>query len=383
MRAEPFLFVVLGATGDLMATKLLPALYRLSMETERFAVLGTARQEMEDHGFRSFASKALERAGLDPDMGWCSECLHYHHLVDRDYTPLARRIEEVEEAHNLPGNRIFYLALPPQVFPEAIEGLGEAGLHRAPGWTRIVVEKPFGDDLESAIDLNNLIHRYFHEYQIYRIDHYLGKETVQNLLVFRFANAMFESLWHRDRVERVEITVAEEKGVERRAGYYDRTGALRDMVQNHLTQLLTLIAMDVPVTFEPEAIRYEKIKVLKAISPPHPKRVVLGQYTAGVIDGREVPGYRDEEGVVYGYPSMVEVDLLIKDDVHILLEVKSRVSKGDVTVLYRKGLLYEKVNGVKPRLVIIGGFIEKGAYEASGRLGVELRPISKELAEIP
>ena len=178
-----------------------------------------------------------------------------------------------------------------------IAGLGEAGLNEVPGWTRLVVEKPFGKDLDSATILNEQIHRYFAESQVYRIDHYLGKETVQNLLIFRFANAIFEPLWHRNLVKSVQITVAESLGVEGRAGYYDQAGALRDMVQNHLTQLLTLTAMEVPVAFDAESIRTEKAKVLRAIAPVLPEDVVYGQYTRGTIDGQEVPGYREAPGV--------------------------------------------------------------------------------------
>lgn len=217
-----------------------------------------------------------------------------------DYQALAARIAKLEQAHHLPGNRVFYLALPPAAFPSTIVGLGEAGLHRSPGWSRLVIEKPFGRDLTSAQDLNRLLHRYFDESQIYRIDHYLGKETVQNLLVFRFANALFESVWNRDRVKHIRIMVAEELGVEGRAGYYDQTGAIRDMVQNHLMQLLTLAAMEVPEAFDGEAIRREKIKVLRQIEPLDREHVVFGQYIGGRIDGQEVPGYRDEPGVAPG-----------------------------------------------------------------------------------
>ena len=192
---------------------------------------------------------------------------------------------------------MFYLALPPTAFMATIDGLGQAGLNQTPGWTRLVVEKPFGKDLDSAIVLNEQIHRYFDESQVYRIDHYLGKETVQNLLIFRFANAIFEPLWHRNLVKSVQITVAESLGVEGRAGYYDQAGALRDMVQNHLTQLLTLTAMEVPVAFDAESIRTEKAKILRAIPPVMPEDVIYGQYTRGAINGQEVPGYREEPGV--------------------------------------------------------------------------------------
>ncbi|MES4787201.1 MAG: glucose-6-phosphate dehydrogenase, partial [Nitrospiraceae bacterium] len=189
------------------------------------------------------------------------------------------------------------LALPPAVFSGTIEGLSQAGLNQSPGWTRVVVEKPFGRDLSTAKQLNHTIHRYFHESQIYRIDHYLGKLAVQNVLVFRFANAIFESLWNRDRIDHVQITVAESIGVEHRAGYYEQAGALRDMVQNHLTQLLTLIAMEVPAAFEANAIRDEKLKVLHSIRPPQPHDVVFGQYQSGTMHGRSVAGYREELGV--------------------------------------------------------------------------------------
>jgi glucose-6-phosphate 1-dehydrogenase len=214
-----------------------------------------------------------------------------------DYEALAARLETLEKSAGLPANRVLYLALPPQAFPGTITGLGQAGLNHSAGWTRLVVEKPFGRDLATARDLNQLVHRYFDESQVYRIDHYLGKETVQNLLVFRFSNPIFETLWNRDRVESVQITVAEHVGIEGRAGYYEQAGVLRDMIQNHLTQLLTLVAMEVPSAFEADAIRNEKVKVLRALAPIAHERVAWGQYVAGLIDGQAVPGYRQEPGV--------------------------------------------------------------------------------------
>ncbi|MFO8098391.1 MAG: glucose-6-phosphate dehydrogenase [Salinibacter sp.] len=215
-----------------------------------------------------------------------------------DYDALRRRVDQLERHRDLPGNRAFYLSLPPTIYGPAIEGIGEVGLSDGPGWTRLVVEKPFGHDLASAQDLNALVHRFFDEEEVYRIDHYLGKETVQNLLAFRFGNALFESLWNREHIERVEITVSEALGVGERAGYYDQSGHVRDMVQNHLTQLLTLVAMEPPARMAPDAIRDEKVKVLRSVQQPDPEQdVVLGQYDAGTVDGASVAAYTDEPDV--------------------------------------------------------------------------------------
>ncbi|MFQ5746616.1 MAG: glucose-6-phosphate dehydrogenase [Gemmatimonadota bacterium] len=301
---EASLFVIHGATGDLSRRKLLPALHHISSGVEpgrRPVILGVGRNgDRTDESFRELAAEALREAGLDPDdtRAWCRDCLHYVRVAGPgDYRALRARIEEVEAVHDLPGNRTFYLALPPGAFASVIGGLGEAGLNDGPGWTRLVIEKPIGRDLASAVALNAEAHRHFDEGQIYRIDHYLGKETVQNLLVFRFANSIFESLWNRDRVEHVQITVAESLGVEQRAGYYEKAGALRDMVQNHLSQLVSLLAMEVPIAFDATAVRYEKVKLLRAIAPIHPEDLVLGQYGAGAVDGRPVAAYREEPGV--------------------------------------------------------------------------------------
>lgn len=305
-RVAPHLFVVFGGTGDLMQRKLLPALGRLAergLLRERHAILGVARDpDLDDEGFRNWARQALVETGLSRDqMGsWCDSALFYQSVgrgSPEDYQRLARRIETLEREGNLPGNRTFYLALPPGAFPPTITGLAQAGLSDSAGWTRLVIEKPFGRDLESARELNEIAHRHFTESQIYRIDHYLGKETVQNLLVFRFANAMFESLWNRDRVANVQITVAESLGIEQRAGYYERAGALRDMVQNHLAQLISLIAMEVPGAFDADQVRHEKVKVLRAIAPMAPEDVVFGQYGPGQINGEPTVGYTEEPGV--------------------------------------------------------------------------------------
>jgi glucose-6-phosphate 1-dehydrogenase len=292
----PLLLVIFGATGDLTRRKLLPALGALQARGElpdRFVVLGVARDpHPDDAAFRDIARSSL------PDLG--DARVHYQSIGEgtpADFARIAADIAVLEREHGLPGNRVLYLALPPQAFTSTVEGIGAAGLHSSPGFTRIVVEKPFGHDLESAQRLNALLHRHFDESQIYRIDHYLGKETVRNLMVFRFANPVFETQWNRDRIEAVDISVAEREGVGLRAAYYDRAGAVRDMVQNHLTQLLCLVAMEPPATFDAEAVRDEKLKVLRSMRRVEPAHAVLGQYGAGVQDATPVPAYLEEPGV--------------------------------------------------------------------------------------
>ncbi len=302
---EPHLVVVFGGTGDLVARKLLPALWDLVRPDPAAAVhvLALGRREMEEAGYRSWADRHFGdrgRAAPAPWRRWAADHLHYENIgseTPADFQRLSDRIRGIEAGHRLPGNRLFYLALPAPAFGPVLDGLGAAGLARAPGWCRLVLEKPFGRDLASARALNETIHRHFRESQVFRIDHYLGKETVQNLLVFRFANMLFESVWNRDRVEHVEITVAEDLGVEHRAGYYDQTGALRDMVQSHLLQLLMLTAMEVPGSLDADEVRNEKVKVLRAIRPIRPEDAVFGQYAAGRTGGRRRPAYRAEEGI--------------------------------------------------------------------------------------
>ena len=302
--AESSLFVIFGGTGDLSRRKLLPALARNQADgrlDERFRVVAVGRSPKTDEAFREIARDALVAAGLDrAATDLAVQRLHYHGLGDgttADYSALASRLDDVSREHSVLPNRSFYMSLPPRAFGPTVDGLGHAGLNAGSGWTRLVVEKPFGKDLESAQRLNRQVHQYFDESQVFRIDHYLGKDTVQNLLVFRLANAFIESNWNRERIEAVQITVAEDVGVGDRAEYYDHSGALRDMVQNHLTQLLTLVAMEVPSSFSAGAIRNEKLKVLKSIQALDTDNVIRGQYTGGVVRGDTIPGYVDAEGV--------------------------------------------------------------------------------------
>lgn len=299
------LLVVIGGAGDLMRRKLLPALFRLQsgqgFEGE-LVLLAVSRRDWTDDRYRDWARDVMKESDLQSgDLErWLNEAAYFQSSEGNraeSYEALAARIAKIEEEHGLPGNRVFYLATPPGVFPDTIQGIGNAGLNKSRGWTKVVVEKPFGQDLRSAQELNQLMWRYFDESEIYRIDHYLGKETVQNLLVFRFANMLFESVWNRDRIANIQITVAENLGVEERADYYDQSGALRDMMQNHATQLLTLIAMDAPPRFTADAVRDEKLRVLRSIQPVRKENVVFGQYGDGEVQGRPARAYRLEEGV--------------------------------------------------------------------------------------
>lgn len=321
---EPHLFIILGATGDLTRRKLLPALFHLrtygEVDKQNTLIVGAALPEMGEEEFRLWAYEALRNSGARnaPDLRqWCEDYVFYHALRQggsADYEALTTYISRLEVARNLPQNRVIYLALPPTIVPSTVERLHEAGLLKSHGWVRVIFEKPFGHDFHSARALNTLLHRYLNESQIYRIDHYLGKETVQNLLAFRFANPIFESLWNRDSVESVQITVAEDLGVEHRGAYYQQAGALRDMVQNHLTQLLTVIGMEVPTSFGPSEIQGEKLKVLHSIPPINAGDAVFGQYTAWHFDAQHIPGYLEESGVAQD--STTETYVALKLEIH-------------------------------------------------------------------
>jgi len=285
--------VVFGATGDLARRKLLPALYELSRQgllPRRGDVVGTATRELDDDGFRAFAHDAVEefaRTGLDePSFATFAKRLRYVPAISDPGPKLAKVLK-------LP-HRIVYLAVPPSSFAPILQELKDAGLSRG---ASLIIEKPFGHDLDSARKLNQALHRIVPEERIYRIDHYLGKETVQNLLVFRFGNTLVERIWNRDVVSHVQLTVAEDIGVENRGHLYEETGALKDIMQNHLFQLLALTCMSPPSSFDPEALRDEKVKVLQSIRPVAPTDVVRGQYTRGSVNGKLMPGYRELDGV--------------------------------------------------------------------------------------
>jgi glucose-6-phosphate 1-dehydrogenase len=304
-RPAPCLFIIFGASGDLTERKLMPALYSLAFRRllpDRFAVLGAARTDGDDESFREAMRKAVERYARDefrPEV-WeeLAAGMRYMRLElaeagagDR----LASALAELDAERGTGGNFLYYFAVPPGAFGPLIRLVDD--VPSAGGWKRLIVEKPFGHDLASARELTALIEERFEESEIFRIDHYLGKETVQNMLALRFANGIFEPIWNRQFIDHVQITVAESIGIEGRAAFYERAGAIRDIFQNHLLQLLAITAMEPPSDFTADSVRNEKVKVLRSLHTPSPRSVVRGQYGRGFIEGVEVPGYREEEGV--------------------------------------------------------------------------------------
>ena len=311
--APPCAMVIFGAGGDLTKRKLIPALYNLAKREclpEEFAIIGVSREQFSSDDFRErttqeirqYATSEVEQASWDS----FAKRLYYTPGDFKDpelYKKLGGLLSQVEKEQNTQGNCLFYLATSPTFFPIVVQQLGAANLTAEQNgkWKRVVIEKPFGHDLDSAVSLNHEIGKVLREDQIYRIDHYLGKETVQNILAFRFANGIFEPVWNRRYVDHVQVTVAEELGVEMRGDYYDRAGAMRDMVPNHIFQLITLTAMEPPISFDAQAVHDEQTKILRAIQPLNPERVldhaVRGQYGEGMMDGKRVPGYRTEANV--------------------------------------------------------------------------------------
>jgi glucose-6-phosphate 1-dehydrogenase len=302
---EPCAVVIFGASGDLTKRKLIPALYSLAYNgflPAEFGVVGVARTPMTGEEFRARMREAVQEHGRDEFREDVWERLAGGmSYVATEFTneggeaEVVARLTELDESRGTQGNRVYYLAIPPSAMEATVVQIGKG---RSPtGWTRLIVEKPFGHDAASARELNALLRRHFDEREIYRIDHYLGKETVQNMLVLRFGNGIFEPIWNRQMVDHVQITVAESLGIEGRAAFYEQAGAIRDIVQNHLLQLVALTAMEPPIDFTADSVRNEKVKVLKAIHTPGPKHVVRGQYGPGFVEGVEVPGYRQEDGV--------------------------------------------------------------------------------------
>jgi len=312
--AEPCTVVIFGASGDLTKRKLVPALYRLTQERllpAEFAIVGFARSPMSHEDFRAKMKDAIltysEAKRIDEAV-WDSFAKGIFYVAGdvnnaESYRQISELLDQIDHDRATAGNRVFYLSTSPTLYAEAIQQLGTAGLAKpeGKGWTRIIIEKPFGHDLASAKELNVEVAKVFDEEQVYRIDHYLGKETVQNLMVFRFANGIFEPIWNRRYIDHVQITNAEAIGVEGRGGYYDTAGVLRDMIQNHVFQVLSLVAMEPPINLGANAVRDEKIKAMQAVRQiPRDKVdefVVRGQYIAGAVAGKPVPGYREEKDV--------------------------------------------------------------------------------------
>jgi glucose-6-phosphate 1-dehydrogenase len=325
----PCSLVIFGATGDLTHRKLVPALYNLNADGNlppALSVVGFARRDKSDDQFRTElldAAQKFSRQKINPELweGFASRIAYHRSAFDdiEGYHSLARRLDEMDKTQGTRGNRLFYLAAGPDQFETILNNLRESGLNVAPegGWARVIVEKPFGTDLPSAVALNTLVENAFPERDTYRIDHYLGKETAQNIMVLRFANAMFEHLWNSRYVDHVQITASEPLGVEGRAGYYDKSGAMRDMVQNHLLQLLCLTAMEPPTDLSADAIRDEKVKVLRSLRKIEgadvAKYAVRAQYSAGNVNGRRVAAYRDEENI----PPESETDTYVALEIHV------------------------------------------------------------------
>jgi glucose-6-phosphate 1-dehydrogenase len=304
-RPDACILVIFGASGDLTAKKLMPALYALAARDllpERFGIVGAARSEESHDEFRDRMKQAVKDHARDPfdDEVWEKLAVGMRYTTldfadDKGEDELRDVLTELDEERGTQGNRVYYFAVPPAAIGTLIEEIAER--RGAEGWIRLIIEKPFGHDLQSARELNAQINQHFTEDEVFRIDHYLGKETVQNMLALRFANGIFEPIWNRQFIDHVQITVAESIGIQGRAGYYESAGAIRDIFQNHLLQLLAITAMEPPIDFTADSVRNEKVKVLKSLHTPGPKHVVRGQYGGGFVEGKPVRGYREEEGV--------------------------------------------------------------------------------------
>jgi glucose-6-phosphate 1-dehydrogenase len=379
---QPCAMIIFGASGDLTKRKLMPSLYRLfknNMLPEHFFIFGTSRDEKSVNQYRTEMYEAVKTAlPKECDQEKWDEFAGriYYATFEYDdpasYTAnLKDALPKLEARHKTRGNRIYYLAIPPQVFEDVIHNLGAAGLAREePGCSHIVIEKPFGRDLASARKLNRLVHAHYKEGQIFRIDHYLAKETVQNILMFRFANSIFEPLWNRRYIDHVQITASETLGIERRAGYYEESGVLRDMFQNHMFQLLALAAMEPPSTFEAELVRDERMKVLSSIRPfpldALSEHIAVGQYGKGELKkAAPVVGYREEEGVApySGTPTYAAMKVYIDnwrwDGVPFFLRSGKRLAtrKTEICIQYKRvphSMFPQTVGGpIEPNMLVL------------------------------
>jgi glucose-6-phosphate 1-dehydrogenase len=402
---HPTTLVIFGATGDLAHRKLLPAIYNLAHEgalPEGFNLIGVSRSEMSDDDYRSVARDSIkEYSRRPPDEQVLEKLLERVRYVpgtfdeDSVFEHLKDQLAQFDEEAGTAFNRIFYLSTAPNFFAQIVQKLGDHVLHKhSEADVRVVIEKPFGTRLTEALDLNRELLSVLHESQIFRIDHYLGKETVQNMLAFRFANGLFEPIWNRNFIDYVQITAAEDMGIGRRAGYYDGAGALRDLVQNHMLQLLSLLCMEPPVTFDADEVRDEKVKVLHAVEPPPPDAVVRGRYTAGMAEGKEAVGYHEEEGVPDDSRTETAVALRLEVDnwrwagVPIYLRTGKRLARKlteiAVTLKPVPHLAFEAVGsvGVQPNQIILamqpneGVSISLGAKIPGTRM--RIRPVNME-----
>jgi glucose-6-phosphate 1-dehydrogenase len=376
---QPCNVVIFGASGDLTFRKLIPALYNLGADGDlptAFNLVGFARREKTDEGFRTELeeqARKYSRQGINDEL-WASfsKGIYYHPSTFENldgYKSLAKRLDDLDASSGTRGNRLFYLSVAPSEFPVILQKLAEVGLNNAKegAWARVIVEKPFGKDLTSAQALNKVVNDVFHEKHTFRIDHYLGKETAQNIMVLRFANAILEPIWNSRYIDHVQISGSEPLGVEGRGPYYETSGALRDMIQNHLLQLLSLIAMESPVELSADAIRDEKVKVIKSLRPMSAedvaKNVVRGQYTAGSIGGKEVPGYRAEdrvnpESMTETYAALkVHVDTWRWAGVPFYVRFGKRLAKGatEIAVQFKDvpPVLFSRDTAIGPNVLVI------------------------------
>jgi glucose-6-phosphate 1-dehydrogenase len=370
-RPEPCVLSIFGASGDLTKRKIFPALYSLALRDllpEQFAVVGVARTEHRTEEFVAAMEAAVREFGRDEfkqDV-WDRLAANTRYVSmdfadERGEDLVAQTLREFDEHEGTRGNRLFYFAVPPTAMPTLIQELGER--RQTAGWVRLIIEKPFGHDRASARELNELLARSFTEDEVFRIDHYLGKDTVQNLLALRFANGIFEPIWNRQFIDHVQITVAESIGIENRANFYEQAGAIRDVFQNHLLQLVALTGMEPPIDFTAEAVRNEKLKVLKALATPDPQAVVRGQYGPGYIEGEPVPGYREEPDVAPDsetetfIAARLEVENWRWADTPFYVRTGKRLPRRETTIAIRfkqvPHPLFEDAKELRPNVLVV------------------------------